>query len=455
MIKSSQILVNRHHTPMISMNNYAIGKTAGVALCLAFFCFGLLMPASGQVISHTRPQQKSAKTEPPVMTAYVLGGVLQQYSMMPSGSLQPLRQPKAPLMGPDLYKMAFGLQSRTAYGLDIGTRRIFQFHITEDGWLMPLSIPAVKTEAGLLDVVLTPDNRFLYASNFDKGTLSQYRVQPNGVLTLLSPETLKVGASPRELFIHPTGRFLYTVNQNDHSISAFRITNTGQLVSLGLPMPSTGKPNILTFAPDGRAAYLCNWSPGSVSQYRIQDDGRLAPLAPPLMLDGGYTSVGVVISADRHAAYVSNSDGKLNQYHINADDSLSPLSPASLPTGSSEKLVITPSGKFVYASNGGNGTISQFGVNPDGTLTALSPPDVAVGTHPHPLAVDPTGRFLYTVTGDQNTDVQITQFGIGADGRLFPLTPPAVAINSGASLFAFITLPPAHATTPKHAPKHK
>jgi len=424
-------------------------------LCVAVFCFGWLMPALGQVISHTRPQQKSAKTAPPVVAAYVLGGALLQYSMMPSGSLQPLRQPKTPLMGPDLYKMAFGLQSRTAYGLDIGTRRIFQFHITEDGWLMPLSIPAVKTEAGLLDIVLTPDNRFLYVSNFDKGTLSQYRVQPNGVLTLLSPETLKVGASPRELFIHPTGRFLYTANQNDHSISAFRITNTGQLVSLGPPVPSSGKPNILTFAPDGRAAYLCNWSPGSVSQYRIQDDGRLVPLAPPLMLDGGYTSVGLVISADRHAAYVSNSGGKLYQYHINADDSLSPLSPAFLPTGSSEKLVITPSGKYVYTSNNGNGTISQFGVNSDGTMMALSPPDVEVGQNPNPLAMDPTGRFLYTVTGGQDTDAQITQFGIGADGRLSPLTPPTAALNSGASLFAFVTLPPAHVAPPKHTPKHK
>ena len=453
MIKLSPILLNRHCTLKMLVKKYASEKTVRTMPYIAPFCLCWFVPALGQTPS--KPQQRVTKTSPSIVAAYVFNGGVVQYTIHPSGSLLPLSRPKAPPIGPDLYKMTFGLQRRIAYGLDIGTPRIFQFHMAEDGWLTPLPVPAVKTEDGLLDIVLTPDNRFLYASNFGKRTLLQYRVQIDGTLAPVASATVEVGASPRELFIHPSGRFLYTANQNDHSISAFRITTTGQLISLGSPVASSGKPNILTFAPDGRAAYLCNWSPGSVSQYRIQDDGRLTPLAPSLMLDGGYTSVGVVISADRHAAYVSNAGGKIFQYHINTDDSLTPLSPAFLPIGSSEKLVITPSGKFVYASNGGNETISQFGVNSDGTLMALSPPDVETGEHPNPLAIDPTGRFLYTVTGGQNTDIQITQFGIGADGRLSPLTPPTIALNSGADLLAFVTLPPVPSATAKHTPKHR
>lgn len=453
MIKSSSILLNKSHTLKVFVGKYAIGKAVVAALCGASFCVGWLVPALGQAPSQL--QQKAAKTSPSVVAAYVFDGGVVQYIIAPSGSLQPLSRPKSALIGPNIDKMAFSLRHRTVYALDTNIRRILQFHIEKDGWLIPLPGQAITTKEDMRDIVLTTDNRFLYASNVVDKTLSQYKVQPNGTLALLVPATLTLEARPRELFIDPSGRFLYTANQLDHSISAFHITDTGQLVSLGLPVPSSGEPNILTFAPDGRAAYLCNWSPGSVSQYRIQDDGRLTPLAPPLMLDGGYTSVGVVISADRHAAYVSNASGKIFQYHINADDSLSPLSPAFLPTGSSEKLVITPSGKFVYASNGGNETISQFGVNLDGTLTALSPPNVATGTHPNPLAMDPTGRFLYTITGGQNTDTQITQFGIGADGRLSPLTPPTVPLNSGAGLLAFVTLPSVPSATPKHRPKHK
>jgi 6-phosphogluconolactonase (cycloisomerase 2 family) len=92
----------------------------------------------------------------------------------------------------------------------------------------------------------------------------------------------------------------------------------------------------------------------------------------------------------------------------------------------------------------GVGCISQFRVSSSGTLTPLSPmalatdaPDVPFGGGP--LAVDPSGQYLFLVGGGGQGAV--SQYVIGADGAVTPnaspyssaemLDPLAIAINGG------------------------
>ena len=73
-----------------------------------------------------------------------------------------------------------------------------------------ISASALAADAKL---VVTPDQRFAYVSNYGATTVSQYAVGANGILTPLSPATVTVGASPYGMVVNPDGTRLY-VNYN-------------------------------------------------------------------------------------------------------------------------------------------------------------------------------------------------------------------------------------------------
>jgi 6-phosphogluconolactonase len=82
------------------------------------------------------------------------------------------------------------------------------------------------------DIHITPDGRFLYASERTTSTLAGFRVDPDtGFLQRIrSFETEKV---PRGFNIDPTGRFLFAAGQESHHLTAYSIDHgSGELVTL-------------------------------------------------------------------------------------------------------------------------------------------------------------------------------------------------------------------------------
>ncbi len=89
-------------------------------------------------------------------------------------------------------------------------------------------------ETGAADIHLSPDGRFLYASNRGKvNNISCFSVQKNGALRLLSQISTQ-GVGPRNFTITPDGRFLLVANQYSDNIVIFkRNIETGLLVDTG------------------------------------------------------------------------------------------------------------------------------------------------------------------------------------------------------------------------------
>ena len=79
------------------------------------------------------------------------------------------------------------------------------------------------------DLHLTPDGRFLFASERRSSTLASFAVDAeSGLLTPL--ETVPTEAEPRGFAISPDGRFLVVVGQAAHRLSCYRIESaTGEL----------------------------------------------------------------------------------------------------------------------------------------------------------------------------------------------------------------------------------
>jgi 6-phosphogluconolactonase len=68
----------------------------------------------------------------------------------------------------------------------------------------------------------------------------------------------------------------------------------------------------------------------------------------------------------------------------------------------SSEIDISPSGRFLYASNRGHDSITVFAVDPDkGTLTKLSVVPT-LGKVPRNFALDPTGKYLLAANQKSN-----------------------------------------------------
>jgi 6-phosphogluconolactonase len=78
------------------------------------------------------------------------------------------------------------------------------------------------------DMHLTPDGRFLYASERGTSTLTACRVAADGMLSVI--EQIRTETFPRGFAVDPRGRFLLAVGQESHHLSVYRIDPvTGRL----------------------------------------------------------------------------------------------------------------------------------------------------------------------------------------------------------------------------------
>ena len=87
---------------------------------------------------------------------------------------------------------------------------------------------------GTAEVQVTPDGRFLYASNRGHDSIACFSVDgETGKLTLVEIEPTG-GKTPRNFGIHPGGKFIIAANQNSNTLKVFAIDQkTGALTDTG------------------------------------------------------------------------------------------------------------------------------------------------------------------------------------------------------------------------------
>lgn len=98
-------------------------------------------------------------------------------------------------------------------------------------------------KSGAADIHLSPDGKFLYASNrADYNDLAIYTIASNGLLTWVGSQPT-LGLAPRNFAIDPTGNFLLAANQNSNEIVIFKrnktnglLKDTGKRIAVGRPV---------------------------------------------------------------------------------------------------------------------------------------------------------------------------------------------------------------------------
>lgn len=132
-----------------------------------------------------------------------------------------------------------------------GDVSVYQYHKGKLERIQTLSMlaPDFKGQTGAADIHVSPDGKFLYASNRgDANDIVIFSIQPDGSLTLTGRQST-LGKGPRNFAIDPAGNFLLVANQNSNEIVVFkRDRQTGLLSDSGKRL-KVGQPVCLKFAP--------------------------------------------------------------------------------------------------------------------------------------------------------------------------------------------------------------
>jgi 6-phosphogluconolactonase len=284
---------------------------------------------------------------------------------------------------------------RTQYGTLVNPRRFSTHGRGSGGKVDPLASQGSLT--------LSDDRSVLLAVNAGSGTLSAFRVFGSHLaLTDIVPTG---GSEPNAVAQH--GKLVYVLNTaGSSSVVGFRL-HEGKLVRIedSLRFLSGNGTNSasLAFSADGRHLVVTERATNKLDVFQVLGDGRLSDIAVnPSVGPGAFA-----ITFANDAAIVAetgpgapNSSG-MSSYSISPNNTLVPIT-ASIPTLGTANCwnVVTPDGRFVYASNSGSSSISGFKIGQGGALTPI--PGTVVGFNASgstnlDITISADGAYLYSL----------------------------------------------------------
>jgi 6-phosphogluconolactonase (cycloisomerase 2 family) len=227
-------------------------------------------------------------------------------------------------------------------------------------------------------LAVTPDNRFLYATNPGSVDVSVFSIAANGALTPIAGSPFLLAGVPDGIKLSPDGRFLTIAFVIDDTVGVYAINANGTLTAVpGSPFPSPGIGSVAgldincagTLLYAGQAAFLGT----HVDGFNIASNGSLTPVpGSPFASSPGDNSNVVLLSNDERFLFVSNQfSSTVTVFNVAANGSLSPVagSPFSIGFIFSTSMATNQAGNLLYVDS--TGFITVYSIAADGTLTQV------------------------------------------------------------------------------------
>lgn len=350
---------------------------------------------------------------------------------------------------------------------------IEQFEIDLHSGRMSRRAPAVKTPNPSW-ITLHPSKKYLYAVNEvddyegGNGSVSAFAIErPSGNLTALNTVSSK-GAIPAYCSVDPAGKFLFAANYGAGSIAVLPIRDDGSLgeaVDLHRDVGSVGSmhatdaprgslaisghdaPHAHMIAADPQNRFVLATDLGQDRIYTYRFDRTTGKLTAPARAP--FTSLPTG-DGPRHFAFHPNGQwlysiqeeaSTVVFFHyddatgsLHAQQTLSTLPSGFAGTNFASEILVSPSGKNLYAANRLHDTIAVFSIGGDGRLTHRGEVST-MGDYPRSCSIDPSGQFLLVCNqyGDS-----ITSFRIQPATGMLTFTGRYTPVGSPASL-VFLT----------------
>jgi 6-phosphogluconolactonase len=319
------------------------------------------------------------------------------------------------------------------------------------GQLASLGLAAETVSPSFLAV--HPNERFLYAVNEqNNGGVSAFAI--DGSSGLLKPlnQVSSRGSGPCHLALDRTGKWLFAANYNSGSVAAYPVHDDGTLGESSAfdqhagssvnPGRQAGPHAHGTFvSPDNRFLLIPDLGLDKVIVYRLDlAKGTLPANDPPFFkIAPGSGPRHLAFHPNGRFAYVVTEMGG-NVVACRYDAKRGALEEAqtidALPgdyTGvrSGAEIAVHPNGRFLYASLRVHNSIAAFAIDAaTGKLTAAGRVSTG-GKTPRGFAIDPTGAYL--LAGNQDSD-NVVIFRIDSRTGGLTATGQALAIASPVSI---------------------
>ena len=281
-------------------------------------------------------------------------------------------------------------------------------------------------------LVADSNGKYLYAvnelSDFQgqkSGAVSAFSIDhASGKLTLLN-QVSSHGAGPCYITMDKTGKFVLVANYDSGTVASFPVLPDGKLGEAASVIQHSGHgsdperqegphAHEIELSPDDRFAVAADLGLDELLVYKFDaTNGTLKANDPPyVQIEPG--------SGPRHFAFTPNGkfafvlaemkstvtalsfDSRTGIFH--KLQTISSLPPDFKGHNDAAELIVSPSGKFVYASNRGSDTIAVFSIAHDGKL---APVEYAAtqGKTPRGFRTDPTGSYLFAANQESNNIV--------------------------------------------------
>jgi len=273
-------------------------------------------------------------------------------------------------------------------------------------------------------LALAPDGRHLYAvSELDAGGVRSFVRNPvTGELSALNHQPSH-GSSPCYISVDPTGRYALVANYGDGVVTALPIAADGHLQPATSVVQQEGSSvvagrqdgphaHMVRTTPDGRYVLATDLGADRIFVYRLNvESGQLEPndVGPASAAsEPGTGPRHFAFAPDGRTVYVVNElASSLTAWAWDGErGSLSRIQTVStLPDGfdgdnSGAEVVVSPDGRFVYASNRGHDSIAIFAAGGDGLM--LVGHESTQGKSPRGFSLDPNGSWL--LAANQRSD---------------------------------------------------
>jgi 6-phosphogluconolactonase (cycloisomerase 2 family) len=347
---------------------------------------------------------------------------------------------------------------------------------------------------GAGSVILTPDHRFLFATNGGDNSVSSFAVDKEGRLTLLDVKRTgnTEGGGAKSLAYAPSSRTLYvlhtfgpdhlrlmsvddegkltprpekysanTKDWNDRVPTTAVLSPDGKFLVVGttfdeLPTRKNPDGSLILWVPDKHGALHLIASnapdPDGIVVFPVGEDGALRE---PCFYDArGASPFYIAFLHNRPDTFVVGyavSDA-VSVGKINADGKISigPLVKINTSSGVPSELcwlAVSPDDRFVFATEFGYSYMSSFRIDGNGLAIAKDPASIkvpgdgtfraingSVSSGPSDSWLSPDGAYLYEIYGNAS---KLVGYTTKPDGSLEEVTSVAIPYNSPEGLAGF------------------
>ncbi len=283
------------------------------------------------------------------------GADLSQYDILASGSLQAMSSPTVPA-GTDPTGVAVAPSGRYVYVANYVDNTISIFNVGSTGALTPNS---QATEAANLNgpygIAISPNGKSLYVVNDNDMTgsagLAQFNIATTGHLSPKSVPTVRTGVEPTWVVLTPNGRNAYVTNYRASksvpaTISEYRVGAGGALAPLGSTTSAgTGDDGLWQAAvsPNGKNLYAPNDT--AIYQYNIAKTGELTPkFKPSVTAPAGAEDIWLTANGKSaySANFVSSTTGSVSEWNVSPTGGLTPKSTPNFSLPGAAAVMIAP-----------------------------------------------------------------------------------------------------------------